>query len=410
MTDELAQDLAARMREYILEHGDDLSFTKYFWRGCEPTRMEVIQYHKFVNVLSMIDRGRRAAEVSRELGINSASVHYWKHLIKMPKLGHFLKALLDLDQPSPNLVWLTLEQSHGHAIPLGQFVQVPTSVRCWKDVESVLEQIKPLRNDEKQFTKPYLFGFLLGIMIGDGHKPHQGGGHRHIDLTLSMKYETNLKIGEFTSLCAREFGIRMERAKDKPKPPNKPFGFYDWTSQSSPMVDWMFLAALGLSEGQHTTYDKVHMDWVFEAPEDLRRGLIQGIAESDGSVSVASQTVEFWVIPDWDFMIRLLATFGLRGFRNREAVSLVKTQAIESFRVPVFAPHLGTVRYQRLKLMATTKKLTKHDRMPDELQIEIARLARGGLSVPQVVEEIARNKGILLSFEAAQRWAVRALE
>jgi hypothetical protein len=151
------------------------------------------------------------------------------------------------------------------------------------------------------------------------------------------------------------------------------------------------------------------MDWAFEAPRDFRVGLIQGIAESDGSVSIASQTVEFWVIPDWDFIIKLLSSFGLHGFRNREAVSLVKSQAIKSFEVPVFSEQLKTVRYQRLELIAKTRKLAKEERLPDSVRSEIARLAIEGYSVPDIVEDVARVHGLLISFEAGQRWARKAL-
>jgi len=245
------------------------------------------------------------------------------------------------------------------------------------------------------------------MIIGDAHKPKQGRGHRHIDLVLSKKYETNVKIGEFTSYCANQFGLRMERHNDKPKPKNKPHGFFEWSSQSSPLIDWIFNVGIGLRDGEHTTYDPIHLDWAFDSPVDFRVGLIHGIAESDGSVSIASQTVEFWVIPDWDFMIRLLASFGLRAFRNREAVSLVKSQAIDSFKVPVFAPHLQTVRYQRLQVMATTRKLQKNDRLSKDLRSEITRLATEGNSVPKIVELVAKTRGVLVSFEAAQRWAMK---
>lgn len=125
-------------------------------------------------------------------------------------------------------------------------------------------------------------------------------------------------------------------------------------------------------------------------------------------MSVASQTVEFWVIPDWDFMIRLLASFSLSGFRNREAVSMVKSQAVNSFKIPVFAPHLRTVRYSLHELMATTPRLEKKDRLPPDVRSEITRLAGEGMSVPKIVVEIARTKKLLVSLEAAQRWAKKS--
>lgn len=304
-------------------------------------------------------------------------------------------------------MWLTLEQSHCHAVPVGQFIQVPIEIRTWDDVKPVLSQIQPIGETTARFTRPYLFGFLVGIVIGDAHKPKQGHGHRHIALVMSKKYETNLKIGEFASLCANQLGLRMSRAEDMPRPHGKPHGFYRWTSQSSPLIDWIFQVGIGLEDGQHTTYDVIHSDWAIDAPEDSRIGLIQGIAESDGSVNIAGQEVEFWVLPDWDFMIKLLATFGLRGFRNREAVSLAKSQAIASFKVPVFSEHLQTMRYQRLELMSTTQKLAREERLPHEIRVEIGRLDAIGHSVPKIVEEIARNHHLLVSFEAAQRWAMK---
>ncbi len=392
---------------YLVEHGDSLEFTKYFWKGCEPLEQDIIQYAKFASTLRLVRQGLNASQVAAKLGINGNSTNKWKNLEQMPKLGHFLKAFLIHGTPAERRVWLTLEQSHGYAIPIGKFVQVPTVIMAWADVASVIAQVQVLSEPHQKFSNAYLFGFLVGIIIGDAHKPKQGHAHRHIELVMSKKYDTNLNIGEFTSFCANQLGLRMSRGKDMPKPPDKPHGFYHWRSQSSPLIDWIFQAGIGLRDGQHTTYDTISAEWVFEAPDDLRVGLIQGIAESDGSVSVAGQEVEFWVLPDWDSMIRLLSTFGLRGFRNREAVSLSKSQAIDSFKIPVFAPHLRTVRYQRLELMSTTPKLTRDERLPEEIRSEIRRLDTVGYSVPEIVEEIARKQHLLVSFEAAQRWAMK---
>ncbi len=71
----------------------------------------------------------------------------------------------------------------------------------------------------------------------------------------------------------------------------------------------------------------------------------------------------------------------------------------------MFAPHLNTVRYQRLKLLATTKRLRKEERLSVELRKEILDLTRNGLSVPKIIEFLAEKRGILISFEAAQRWS-----
>jgi len=398
-----------RLVEYVLEHGDDLAFTKYFWKECEFLPPDVVQYGRFAEAQRLIRQGRTQLEIAEHVGVSKSTAYSWSRVGMMPKLCHYLAAFLTLGNPIGSNVWLTLEQTHGHGVPIGQFIQVPTAIHSWQDIDDVIRNIVPLGDPLTGLSREYLFGFLIGIIIGDAHKPKQGHSHRHIDLTLSKKYETNVKIGDFTTLCARQFGLRMERFEDIPKPENKPHGFFNWRSQSSPLIDWIFNVVIGLNYGQHTTYDSIHMDWAFDSPRDFRIGLVQGIAESDGSVSVASQTVEFWVIPDWDFMIKLLASHGLRAFRNREAVSLVKRQAILSFGIPVFSEQLRTVRYQLLQLLATTPKLERKDRLPEFVRAEIARLAVEGYSVPRIIEQVARSHSLLVSFEAAQRWARKAL-
>ncbi len=396
-------DVEDKVADHLVKNGDDLHFTRWFWKGCEPLPRDVAAYSKFAGLVSDYSKGIKI--VPEGMGVGLGSSVSWATQTTMPKLGHYLTAFIKLGTPGEGMVWLTMECTHGQAIPVGPFLQVPSEVRSWRDIEQALAQIGSPADHNPRFSKAYLFGFLVGIIIGDAHKPKQGHSHRHINVTLSKRYETNLSIGDFATYCANQLGLRMERKPDLPKPEDKPYGFYVWASQSSPFVDWIFNVVLGLEDGQHTTYDAVRMDWAFEAPLDFRLGIIHGIAESDGSVSVASQTVEFWVIPDWDFMIKLLATFGLKGFRNREAVSLVKTQATDSFRVPVFAAHLRTTRYALLELMATTRKLDKKERIPSDVRQEIVRLAAEGWSIPKIIVEIARTRKLLVSFEAGQRWA-----
>ncbi len=90
----------------------------------------------------------------------------------------------------------------------------------------------------------------------------------------------------------------MHRVADLRKPAHKPWGLYYWVSEASPLVDWIFNVVLGLEEHERTTYDAVKMNWVTDSPVGFRRGLVEGIAESDGSVEIASQAVEFWIGPD----------------------------------------------------------------------------------------------------------------
>jgi hypothetical protein len=200
----------------------------------------------------------------------------------------------------------------------------------------------------------------------------------------------------------------MHRVKDRPKRSDKPYGFFEWTSQSSPLIDFILNILLGLNDSECTTYDSIHANWVFDVPREFRIGLVQGLAESDGSPNIANQSVEFWIGPNWNWMKRLLGTFGLRGFRSRDAVTIVKSQAVKSFAVPIFADHLRTVRYSRLELLAQCRRLSREERLSPELRAAISNFANCGVSVPKIVVRIAERTGILVSFEAAQRWSRQA--
>ncbi len=303
-------------------------------------------------------------------------------------------------------MWLSVDIGT-HGIPAGPFLRVPGEVDSWDEIWRVISQLEPLDASPNEINSEYLFGFLLGMIVGDTGKSKPVVGHRHLDLTLSQKYETNLKLGEFTSSCARNLGLRMHRIKDIPPPRWKPHGFFAWVSQASPL-DWIYNVGLGLTDDQVTTYDSLRAGWVFDSPREFRVGLVQGLAESDGSPNVASQSVEFWIGPNWDWMIRLLATFGLRAFRSREAVTLAKSQAIKAFEIPIFSDLIRTVRFQRHELLARTPRLARTDRLPETLRREIMNLTRQGLSTSKIVEEIAKRREVLVSFEAAQRWARKA--
>lgn len=282
------EDLARRVTDYVVKNGGDLGFTKYFWKECEPLPSDLQTYSDYVNLFKSA-----AANPSIRTGVNLRRDYGFERISKSrpPKLGLYLTALLRLGEPAAGFVWLNTECSHGYANPIGRFAQVPKEILTWQDVEKVVTQLCPQANPTTDLTRNYLFGFLVGIIIGDGHKPKQGRGHRHLNVTLSKRYDTNIKIGDFTTFCANQLGLRMGRRPDLPKPANKPFGFYVWTSQSSPLIDWIFNIVLGLEDGQHTTYDPIHMDWAFEAPLDFRLGSFM--------VSQDPMVLSVWRVRQW---------------------------------------------------------------------------------------------------------------
>ena len=396
--------ISCKIIDYVSKHGDDTSFTEIFWKKCEPHPYEVKRYPLYCEFLRQFSFHKSAGEISKATGINVGSVRRWTRFEQKPKLAHFLALCLKLGPPSDGWVWLSMNNTSGHAMPLGPFIQVPKAVLNWSDVERVLNHTAPLAPFELDFSRAYMFGFLVGMIIGDAAKSRSEKWHRHLGLVLSKKYETNQKIGQFTCLCANSVGLRMHRVADQPRPEGRPHGFYEWVSQASPLVDWIFNVLLGLKDGERTTYDAVKMRWASNSPEEFRRGLVQGIAESDGSVAIASQTVEFWIGPNWDFLKDVLMTFGVRSFRNREALSVTKGQIKNLGVIPPFAPHLRTVRYKRFEKLVRAQHIQHGKRIPVEIREFIVANYKG-LSVPKSSEKVVDRFGIVLSFEAVQRWA-----
>lgn len=81
---------------------------------------------------------------------------------------------------------------------------------------------------------------------------------------------------------------------------------------------------------------------------------------------------------------------------------------MKAFLVPIFSPELQTVRYERLRRLATGKRLSQGaERLPQEIRDEIGQLNEIGLSLPKIIERILDEHGLMISYEAAQRWASR---
>jgi len=160
-----SDDLKRRLVEYMVKNGDDLGFTNHFWKKCEPLPNDLQMYSEYAYLLGSPTKPpiKTGTNLRREYGFERVS------LSQPPKLGLYLKSLIELGKPAPGYVWLNTECSHGYAHPIGDYVQVPFRISSWNEVEKVLTQLHPLGELDTRFSKNYIFGFIVGIIIGDGH-------------------------------------------------------------------------------------------------------------------------------------------------------------------------------------------------------------------------------------------------
>ena len=112
--------------DYVTNNGSDMSFTTYFWKECEPLPNDIQNYSKFVSIVS--DYAKEIWPNRMDMGVGMGSSTSWARLEVIPKLGLYLRALIERGLPTGGRVWLTMEVTHGHAEPIGQFIQVPMKI------------------------------------------------------------------------------------------------------------------------------------------------------------------------------------------------------------------------------------------------------------------------------------------
>lgn len=99
----------------------------------------------------------------------------------------------------------------------------------------------------------------------------------------------------------------------------------------------------------------------------------------------------------------------MRAFRSREALTISKSQVKKALEIPIFNPHLATVRYQKFVRLANASHIAHGRRLPVEVRDFIMSLAKTRISVPSISEEVLEKFGIILTYEAVQRWVAKGL-
>ena len=137
--------LDSQVGDYLMENGGNLSFSKQFWKACEPNNNELRRYSSYATAISLFLQGTNVLEISADTGVKASSVYSWTKFAQAPKLAHYLRLFLRLGPASEGFVWLSTNNTPGHAVPLGPFIQVPKAILGWNDVAAVTSQLTPLQ-------------------------------------------------------------------------------------------------------------------------------------------------------------------------------------------------------------------------------------------------------------------------
>ena len=334
--------------------------------GLQATRAGIEQLEKYCRFIYYYKEGKGVEEIARMLGIHRSTVAEWRNGTDTPYL---VKVASATSEPTrPGWKWLPLTLSSG-GNSFENWVQVPASIAGYEDVTKVVSRLCPLEDTYargKTFglsrsridsMRPELFAYLLGFMLGDASKlggKQERFSSMNIDLQLSLKRKTNLRLGEFVCMCANSLGLQMDRITDKQPTGDsrlgqQPMGAFRWTSQRTPLLAWAFVAGLGLDWSRNTSYTPVRMEWIFATPFAFRMRFAQGVADSDACVK--KYVVEITSLPNAEFVKRLLWSVGLMSayvrIENGLALRTV-VRAIEAADLPLINEFTNGYRYEQL--------------------------------------------------------------
>ncbi len=308
------------------------------------------------------------------------------------------------------------------------WIQVPVMIRDYSEITSVLAQLEPTRESfeiMRQFNfvrledlvkdRANLFGFLLGVMLGDAIKPMKGTSRfpsMTVALTLSKARANGFKFGEFTALCANTaVGLRMHRIKDAAK---SEFRFtdsecYRWLSPASPLFAWVFRVCLGLRKGEKTTTHPLRMEWLLQAPREFRIHFLQGLAESDGWVDAGADRVKVVSSPNERLLSDLFAGFNIpfKIFRQ-SSITRIEIKTEDGLALPIFNTKLQSNYFNELLTMAKAKNFPVRKPLPEWFLTKIRPILSTNSVYSQACLEIARTTGYKIHTETVKKYTARA--
>jgi len=325
------------------------------------------QLEKYCHYVTLHREGLGVEETAARLGVHRSTVLEWRSGTDTPYLAK--TALAAIQNPAEEGWKLIPVHVGSGGNELAQWISVPINIVGTDDILKVIGQLEPtqetyeragrfaIRRDQIESMRLDLFGYLLGFMLGDASK--LGGEQErftsvNVDLQLSLKHESNQRLGEFLCMCVNSLGLRMHRTADKQpsgesKFAQQPIGAYRWNSERSPLLAWMFSVCLGLRWGQRTSVDQVKMNWIDRMPKSFILRFVQALADSDGSVK--KYLVEIASMPNAEFITSLLHHLGLTNtYTRHENGKPMRTviRAIEAANLPVFNEFSRGYRFDRL--------------------------------------------------------------
>jgi len=355
----------------LLSKGPDhvLNFLDERVWGLSATPHGIQQLGKYCKFLEFHKNriGVVATANAKDIDTDRTTIAEWREGTNQPYLVRAASTVVN-KQFAPAWKSLPLRLDSGGNAQTG-WTDVPTKIRQFSDIETVLAQLTPLPRTYElgssfgltppqiREMKSDLLAYLLAVMTGDASKSGDAQSRfasMNIDLQLSKKQPTNERFGNFVCMCVNSLGIGIHRIADKQPTGATRYGrapspAYRWISERSPLFAWMFNVGLGLQWNQTTSYDQIHVEWIFSTPRSFRLRFIQGLSDSDATVKPSEVVITS--VPNANLVTELLQSLGMTTAHTiREEGKELRTMVNrrQSATLPVFNEFVMSYRYHKM--------------------------------------------------------------
>ncbi len=334
----------------------DRRMSNYYLRYQEQsasfqTREELVaqNYFKFFEQYQL---GGSFKYIAQKVGVAPSTGLGWLEGNQPRKIR--IASTIPQEQPIPGHKWIPLRVRAGRYPE--NFIQVPERVQSYVDVVRVLRQLKPLENKYLEELQTRLgrrsieeeFMYLLGVYISDGSSFNSTTLARSVGIRLSRTYPWSRNFGDGLCQALGACGIYAHRTENtvakattirigtRVKQINQNEKL-NWASENSPLLHWMHRSCLGYSDSIPKNNQTVFADWIMQAPHDLRRAVLQGLGDGDGSASVQGNYICISSKCNKDFIEKLLQSFGLKTRRTDcDVVTAGMAEAKKAAQIPSF--------------------------------------------------------------------------
>ena len=347
------------------------------------------RYFKF---LALYAAGGSFADIARRAGSPESSVRGWLGGLQ-PRLIRVI-AGVPKELPLPGQKWLPLKFIDGK-YP-ANIIEVPNKIQSHEEIMQVLRQVKPtenefMRNLNVRYGRRSIeeeFMYLLGAYISDGSSFNKTTLARSIGIRLSKTYPWSFDFGEGLCQSLGACGIYAHRVENTPAKttykrtetgvvPIHQNVKFNWASENSPLLHWIHRSCLGYNDTVPKREQPVTADWILNAPFDMRRAVLQGLGDGDGSASVQGNYICISSKNNKQFIEKLIQTFGVKTrLARKDVVTTGMAEAKKAAQIPPF-------RYAKTRLEAS-KRMTR--------RIDAKRRVRDNPLKPKEIEFILSMK------------------